>query len=1220
MIKRLLITIFFLAPAVYAQAPGKNERLWNDASVYRDEWGVPHVYANNPRAMAFVFGYAQAEDHLEDMLRAYRVANGRASEIYGEAFIESDTLALRMRHADLANQAYKSLDKITQHLCEGFASGVNSWIIEHPNRTPEWAEGVSPTDILALLHHYLTTMAPLDYDNVYTPAKGTPLANAWALDASRTKEGNPILVMNPHTDYDGIFQWYEAHLVTRDMNMYGATIFGLPVLLMGHNERLGWALAPNEPDTADIYGVLDSRIPYTNETDTHPLHVWEGNGMTRHQVSRDMTWYGPVIAYDDGYPVVYKVGGYRDFGGIRQLYDMGRARNLNAFQQAWDKQQLPLFHLIYADKSNNIFYNYNAKVGDKSHLKEDRRSLSRLTQTRWESPLTTTSNNVLWGNLLSITDELPWVLNPDSGFIQASGTPPWLVTEGLDWTEDDFDDWLIRDPDSYRAKRLRQVFDTGLRSFSDNQAILYDIVVPIAVETVPQLLKAAQTNRSYVNEVHPNLIPIIKMLESWDYQAHPDSPAMTFFHVWWTLYSQEYTNWVDSPEALHAMILKADAQTQKYMLTTAAHAARMLQDAYGTTKVPWGAVHVIQRGDTTAAIGGSYTGDPIFGTGDKHFRQGKWYAKQGPAFTMAVEFGKRPRATSALPFGTSQNPNSKHYDDQLPLMQQRRMKHTRFQRAEVESHAMTATGKAVAFRRDQSGVTLLLRAAQPVTVSLGLATKLNVKLPKEFAAFSPFIEPVAKPTRVLTENTLEIHIPKSLCSQRSLEKLAVYAYTASNSWSRVADQELDRSTRTFYAWGYDREVYAVLGPQDALIGEIAPDTYTNFKPDLAKLATAPSSNYLGAQSNELDELERQRIALAAPETSEIPLTPKSLDKLSKQNKAFGKSRVIRNDKTEFDRYKHNGALVPSVPPGWKDYLKNQDALPDRQRSDRQEPRLPPKQTMLKNKRSNVEMDEEKPEPQLPAPAAFNLLNSLEEGRDIVTESPQGTAKPIEINVSSESLEPSKPSPASTTPEMPDESPKDLDELAKIRTNASRRDKAEANNPFRNQKGKLVVQPGLPAAANTPQEKPDLALAPDPKIATRLILDKSIYFSFPKFGADFDLAMERTVRAQMAFRPTPAEAYPNGLVPFSPIFDVFFSPRDAQGTIAITMSVFPEYCAKENFDKLTLYAYDPDAGWTPMDKAKKSTEGMDFITLDTNIRNYVILGPKSVQLKPPQMVP
>ena len=138
-------------------APGP---LWEQATVYRDEWGVPHVFARNAGAMAFAFGYAQAEDHLAEMLLAYRYANGRAAEVLGEAAAASDAFAIKMGHGVLARQAYGNADAITLALCDGFALGVNQWILDHPGAAPEWAEGVEGPDVLALFHAFLMSHAP----------------------------------------------------------------------------------------------------------------------------------------------------------------------------------------------------------------------------------------------------------------------------------------------------------------------------------------------------------------------------------------------------------------------------------------------------------------------------------------------------------------------------------------------------------------------------------------------------------------------------------------------------------------------------------------------------------------------------------------------------------------------------------------------------------------------------------------------------------------------------------------------------------------------------------------------------------------------------------------------------------------------------------------------------------------------------------------------------
>ena len=107
------------------ELPGPAD-LWDRATLYRDEWGVPHVYAEDPFAMAFAFGYAQAEDHAQAMLAAYRVANGSAAEVFGEFFSASDEFALKMGHAMLARIAGNLAGRVGCQASDGIPGDVSS--------------------------------------------------------------------------------------------------------------------------------------------------------------------------------------------------------------------------------------------------------------------------------------------------------------------------------------------------------------------------------------------------------------------------------------------------------------------------------------------------------------------------------------------------------------------------------------------------------------------------------------------------------------------------------------------------------------------------------------------------------------------------------------------------------------------------------------------------------------------------------------------------------------------------------------------------------------------------------------------------------------------------------------------------------------------------------------------------------------------------------------
>ena len=59
------------------------DRLADQVTIYRDEYGVPHIVGDREEATFFGYGYARAEDHLEKMFLEYRDAQGRRTEVLG---------------------------------------------------------------------------------------------------------------------------------------------------------------------------------------------------------------------------------------------------------------------------------------------------------------------------------------------------------------------------------------------------------------------------------------------------------------------------------------------------------------------------------------------------------------------------------------------------------------------------------------------------------------------------------------------------------------------------------------------------------------------------------------------------------------------------------------------------------------------------------------------------------------------------------------------------------------------------------------------------------------------------------------------------------------------------------------------------------------------------------------------------------------------------------
>ena len=102
-----IIAISIACPfiAVPASAPLAARAVANGtATIYRDEYGIPHVFAETLEAASYAVGYAQAEDRLEELLKNYRRAAGTISEIIGAGGLRDDLAMRMMRNEEVSRE------------------------------------------------------------------------------------------------------------------------------------------------------------------------------------------------------------------------------------------------------------------------------------------------------------------------------------------------------------------------------------------------------------------------------------------------------------------------------------------------------------------------------------------------------------------------------------------------------------------------------------------------------------------------------------------------------------------------------------------------------------------------------------------------------------------------------------------------------------------------------------------------------------------------------------------------------------------------------------------------------------------------------------------------------------------------------------------------------------------------------------------------------------
>ncbi|HNR30006.1 MAG TPA: penicillin acylase family protein, partial [Candidatus Hydrogenedentes bacterium] len=723
------------------------------------------------------------------------------------------------------------VDPVTRDLCEGFALGVNAWIAEHPRETPPWCEGVRPADPLALWHAFLMSMAPLDLPELYRRPRAMDTGNAWAIAPHRTEQGKTLLVINPHDHFEGPFRWYEAHLAVGDVDVAGVTLYGLPVIVQGHNGYSGWAITPNWPDFADVYeekftppprNPADPRTPRFDPerlltlefmSNARPYYVRTPSGVEERYTPALISGRGPVFQGQGGL-YSWRVGGFRDFGGFYQLMEMARARDLNAFQAALMLHQLPCFHVLYADRAGNLFYVYNTKAGARelpTELLADREKSGRLPIT-WQTPEDAALDVRAWAALIA-PDRLPYVMNPSSGYLQVCGNPPWTATDNSGLAPEAWPPWLVQDRDTPRAQRVRRLLRTGQRGFRDMQSMVYDALAPAALELTPVLLEAADRRPDFVKAAHPDLAGGLALLRAWSGVADVPLEGMTFYHVWWTGLTRRAAGAFPSQGALHDALLRKETNAVELALGAAADAARTLRNEFDSVAAPWGQVHRIRRGAREEGVGGAASGDPVFLLSDSRLEQGKWYADYGFAHAFVIEFDDPPRAVSVARFGVSDSPNAPHFDDQLDLMLERRFKVNRFTRDEVWRYARRAYGRRVTLF--PLGVTGAFTFAAPREIAATLRTSLETTgpLPEGMAAFSSYVRPYYEPRTTPVTLTVEMEVPETLCRAELLSHLALYVYEEGLSWRPLSGQSVDAARRRLLGTHDGLGTYAVLGPE-----------------------------------------------------------------------------------------------------------------------------------------------------------------------------------------------------------------------------------------------------------------------------------------------------------------------------------------------------------------------------------------------------------------------
>ncbi len=677
-----LILVLLLAAAGRVEAA--------TVAILRDDWGIPHIWAETAEAALYAHGWAQAEDRLADLLLAYAAADGRAASVLGESRVERDFEARVARHTEIARERFGELEPDTRRRITAFVAGVRAYMAEHPDEVPPWGRAPDPPDVVAAFRafHWSSTSRQSRSDLRRGFAKAeVGESNAWIVGPSRTASGAPIALIDPHLPWEPESRIYESGVHGGDLDFYGFSLVGTPWMVFGHNAALSIASTVGGPDTADVYeervdpddptryAYDGSWRPIERETITITVKRPVGSRTVERVVER--THHGPILFRDGMRAFSARTAYDREIGSIEQSMNMVRARNIGEFLVSLGANQSLPQNLLAADIYGNSYYIRAGRVP------------RRPPMPNWSAPVAGSESTTEWLGIHPMSD-LVQCLNPSPGFLQGSNDSPATLTPQSPLTADRYRPELYNAP----ADRPSPQADRILALLTMNDQLTVDGALSIAVDT--EVIRAGNWQRALLGAFarrsaeFAHVSAAVQLLVAWDRRIGNDSRAAALYRFWMRqIDSEAATLGIPVADIDAGRAIEADGEFA--LLRSLVHAAKWMTEHVGRLDVPWGELHRIRRGERSW---------PIAGGRDERFdllRSVRFGAPDARGISEAVGGLSCPTVVvlrregieswSATPFGQSNQPGSPHFADQAErLTSQGKLKRNRLRKEEVLEH------------------------------------------------------------------------------------------------------------------------------------------------------------------------------------------------------------------------------------------------------------------------------------------------------------------------------------------------------------------------------------------------------------------------------------------------------------------------------------------------------------------------------------------------------